>query len=177
MILKEIDEEKKVEAIEAKYNASSASTAHKILRLGGLVSKLALTGAKKVTKTSVNALAKVSSTVLHTTGVSTKFTKSFLEPKRAAAVIKLPAHKRMAAARNEKFAIGLGSGESNLQVDVVNTNKIKVPPTQIVIRSDVLTARISPKRKPIISKRIKDKKHSRHFPTALYCFCLSLIHI
>ena len=142
---KEIDEEKKVEAIEAKYNASSASTAHKILRLGGLVSKLALTGAKKVTKTSVNALAKVSNTVLHTTGVSTKFTKSFLEPKRAAAVIKLPAHKRMAAARNEKFAIGLGSGESNLQVDVVNTNKIKaaaVPsPTQSRVEWNVVSIR------------------------------------
>jgi hypothetical protein len=115
------------------------------LRLGGLVSKLALTGAKKVTKTSVNALAKVSSTVLHTTGVSTKFTKSFLEPKRAAAVIKLPAHKRMAAARNEKFAIGLGSGESNLQVDVVNTNKIKaaaVPsPTQSRVEWNVVSIR------------------------------------
>ena len=142
---KEIDEEKKVEAIEAKYNASSASTAHKILRLGGLVSKLALTGAKKVTKTSVNALEKVSNTVFHTTGVSTKFTKSFLEPKRAAAVIKLPAHKRMAAARNEKFAIGLGSGESNLQVDVVNTNKIKaaaVPsPTQSRVEWNVVSIR------------------------------------
>ena len=45
---KEIDEEKKVEAIEAKYNASSSSsTAQKILRLGGLVSKLALTGERK----------------------------------------------------------------------------------------------------------------------------------
>jgi len=141
----EIDEEKKVEAIEAKYAASSASTAHKILRLGGLVSKLALTGAKKVTKTSVNALAKVSSTVLHTTGVSTKFTKSFLEPKRAATVIKLPAHKRMAAARNEKFAIGLESGESNLQVDVVNTNEIKaaaVPsPTQSRVEWNVVSIR------------------------------------
>ena len=126
----EIDEEKKVEQIEAKYAGDSASTAQKILRVGGLVSKLALTGAKKVTKTSVNALSKVSNTVLHTTGVSTKFTKSLLEPKRAAAIVKLPAHKRMAVVRNEKFAIGLGSGESNVQVDVVNnpnisTTKIK----------------------------------------------------
>jgi autophagy-related protein 18 len=120
----EIDEEKKVEQIEAKYAGDSASTAQKILRVGGLVSKLALTGAKKVTKTSVNALSKVSNTVLHTTGVSTKFTKSLLEPKRAAAIVKLPAHKRMAVVRNEKFAIGLGSGESNVQVDVVNNPNI-----------------------------------------------------
>jgi len=125
----EIDEEKKVEEIEAKYAGESASTAQKILRVGGLVSKLALTGAKKVTKTSVNALAKVSNTVLHTTGVSTKFTKSFLEPKRAAAVVKLPAHKRMAVVRNEKFAIGLGSGESNVQVDVVNDHNISTTTT------------------------------------------------
>jgi len=125
----EIDEEKKVEEIEAKYAEKSASTAQKILRVGGLVSKLALTGAKKVTKTSVDALAKVSNTVLHTTGVSTKFTKSFLEPKRAAAVVKLPAHKRMAVVRNEKFAIGLGSGESNVQVDVVNDHNISTTTT------------------------------------------------
>jgi hypothetical protein len=51
----------------------------------------------------------------------------------------------MAAARNEKFAIGLGSGESNLQVDVVNTNKIKaaaVPsPTQSRVEWNVVSIR------------------------------------
>jgi hypothetical protein len=120
----ESNEEKKTKAIETKYasSSSSSSTAQKIVHMGGMVSKLALAGAKIVTKTSVNALAKVSNSVLHTSGISAKFTKSFLEPKRAAAVIKLPAHKRMAATRNEKFAIGLGgSGESNVQkIDVVN---------------------------------------------------------
>ena len=121
----ESNEEKKTKAIETKYasSSSSSSTAQKIVHMGGMVSKMALAGAKIVTKTSVNALAKVSNSVLHTSGISTKFTKSFLEPKRAAAVIKLPApHKRMAATRNEKFAIGLGgSGESNVQkIDVVN---------------------------------------------------------
>ena len=120
----ESNEEKKTKAIETKYasSSSSSSTAQKIVHMGGMVSKLALAGAKIVTKTSVNALAKVSNSVLHTSGISAKFTKSFLEPKRAAAVIKLPAHKRMAATRNEKFAIGLGgSGESNVQkIDVVD---------------------------------------------------------
>ena len=120
----ESNEEKKTKAIETKYasSSSSSSTAQKIVHMGGMVSKMALAGAKIVTKTSVNALAKVSNSVLHTSGISAKFTKSFLEPKRAAAVIKLPAHKRMAATRNEKFAIGLGgSGGSNVQkIDVVD---------------------------------------------------------
>ena len=95
------------------------TTTQKILHVGGMLSKFAFNGAKKVTASSVSVLSKVSQKVLKTSGISDRITKSFLEPKRAVAVIKLPAHKRTAAARNENFAIGLGSGESNVQVDVM----------------------------------------------------------
>ena len=50
----ESNEEKKTKAIETKYasSSSSSSTAQKIVHMGGMVSKMALAGAKIVTKTS-----------------------------------------------------------------------------------------------------------------------------